>query len=394
LDDLNTPLAAPKAKRWLRSPISAPHLLVGVLGLFLTMFAVWVVTFEDPLGGEPVATALIPPPAVTAKTAKAGKGGRDGESRYDGPARAADANAAAAGGKTVTIIDGSSGKRQQVAIPDEPEQGAEAASIEDRLLERTRHGRIPKLAMGGVRAVDVFASPAAKAQAASKEPRVAIIIGGLGISASSTADALSRLPPEVSVAFVPYGANLTDLAAGARARGHEVLLQAPMESFDYPENDPGPQTLLTTLPSEQNLDRLHWQMARLQGYVGVMNFMGARFVTSEKALAPVLDDVAKRGLLYVDDGSSARSVASDLAAASNVPFVKASQVLDSVPTPADIDRALSRLEAVARKDGIAVGVANALPVSIDRIVRWAKGAAERGVKLVPVTVAAAKARSS
>jgi polysaccharide deacetylase 2 family uncharacterized protein YibQ len=167
-----------------------------------------------------------------------------------------------------------------------------------------------------------------------------------------------------------------------------------MESFDYPENDPGPQTLLTTLPSEQNLDRLHWQMARLQGYVGVMNFMGARFVTSEKALAPVLDDVAKRGLLYVDDGSSARSVASDLAAASNVPFVKASQVLDSVPTPADIDRALSRLEAVARKDGIAVGVANALPVSIDRIVRWAKGAAERGVKLVPVTVAAAKARSS
>lgn len=390
MDDLNTPLAAPKAKRRLRSPISASHLLVGALGFFLAMFAVWVVTFEDPLGGEPAATALIPAPVATAKTAKAGTGTRDGQSRYDGP----DANAPAVGGKTVTIIDGSSGKREQVAIPTEPEQDAEDASLGDRLLERTRHGRIPKLATGGVRAVDVFASPAAKAQTASKEPRVAIIIGGLGIGASSTADALSRLPPEVSVAFVPYGANLTDLAAGARARGHEILLQSPMESFDYPENDPGPQTLLTTLPSEQNLDRLHWQMSRLQGYVGIMNFMGARFVTSEKALAPVLDDIAKRGLLYVDDGSSARSVASDLAAAGNLPFVRASQVLDSVPTPVEIDRALSRLEAIARKDGIAVGVANALPVSIDRIVRWAKGAAERGIKLVPVTVATAKARSS
>ena len=227
-----------------------------------------------------------------------------------------------------------------------------------------------------------------------KGPRIAIIVGGLGVSASTTADALSRLPPEVTVGFVPYGANLSDLASRARASGHEVLLQAPMESFDYPDNDPGPQTLLTTLPSEQNLDRLHWQMSRLQGYVGIMNFMGARFTTTEKALAPVLTDIARRGLLYVDDGSSARSVAGNIAAANSLPFVKAAEVLDAVPTPAEIDRALSRLERNARKDGSAVGVASALPASIDRIVRWAKGAAARGFTLVPVTVAAAKSKSS
>ena len=58
------------------------------------------------------------------------------------------------------------------------------------------------------------------------------------------------------------------LVARARGEGHEVLLQVPMEPFDYPDNDPGPQTLLTSLDAGQNIDRLHWLMSRFQGYVG------------------------------------------------------------------------------------------------------------------------------
>ena len=76
-------------------------------------------------------------------------------------------------------------------------------------------------------------------------------------------------------------------SAWLRARaseGHEVLLQAPMEPFDYPDNDPGPQTLLTSLTPEQNVDRLHWLMSRFQGYVGIAGSMGARFTASEQAL--------------------------------------------------------------------------------------------------------------
>ena len=393
MDDLNTPLAGPTAKRRLRLPISASQGLAGLLGLCLIVFAVWAVTVEDPLGGEPVATASIPIRGATGPADVAAKKGPETPSRYDGsPRTAGDPAAPPAGSKTVTIIDGTSGKRQEVVIPGAPGQQASAAKIDERLLESTRHGRIPKVVAGGTRSVDAYAAGTAKD--ASKGPRVAIIVGGLGISASITAAAMTRLPAAVTLAFVPYGANLDDLAARARARGHEVLLQAPMEAFDYPDNDSGPQTLLTTLPSEQNLDRLHWQMARVQGYVGVMNFMGARFTTSEKAMAPVLDDIAKRGLLFVDDGSSARSVASHLAAANNMPFAKAEEVLDAVPTPAEIDRALSRLELAARKNGVAVGMAAALPVSIDRIVRWAKGAEARGFTLVPVTAAALKPRSS
>jgi len=219
-------------------------------------------------------------------------------------------------------------------------------------------------------------------------PRIAIVVGGLGIGGAATSDALGKLPGPVTLAFAPYGSNLAEISARARGDGHEVLLQVPMEPFDYPDNDPGPQTLLTSLEASQNIDRLHWLMSRFQGYVGIANFMGARFTSSEPALAPVLREASKRGLLYLDDGSAQRSLVSQIAGANNLTFGKADAIIDAVPTAADIDRALGRLETLARERGTAVGMASALPVSIDRIANWAKAAEARGVLLVPISALA------
>ncbi len=106
-----------------------------------------------------------------------------------------------------------------------------------------------------------------------------------------------------------------------------------MEPFEYPDNDPGPQTLLTSLTPQQNIDRLHWLMSRFQGYVGLSNTMGARFTASEPSFAPILRETAKRGLIFVDDGSNPRSVAGRIAGANNLPFAQADVVIDAVPTP-------------------------------------------------------------
>jgi uncharacterized protein len=122
--------------------------------------------------------------------------------------------------------------------------------------------------------------------------------------------------------------------------------------------------------------------------------MGSRFTASEQAFTPVLRETAKRGLIFVDDGSNPRSVAGRIAGANNVPFAKPDVVIDAVPAAGDIDRALARLEAAARERNMAVGISSALPLSIDHIAKWAKGAANRGLLLVPVTAAAAKAKQS
>jgi polysaccharide deacetylase 2 family uncharacterized protein YibQ len=167
-----------------------------------------------------------------------------------------------------------------------------------------------------------------------------------------------------------------------------------MEPFDYPDNDPGPQTLLTTLDAEQNLDRLYWHLSRFQGYAGVANFMGARFVVTDAVMQPIVREAAKRGLGYLDDGSAPRSVASSLAAGLSMPFAKADLSIDAVPTAVEIDRALARLEGLAKERGLAVGVASALPISIERISAWTRTLESHGVMLVPLTTAMLKSKSS
>jgi hypothetical protein len=294
--------------------------------------------------------------------------------------------------QTVTIIDGASGNRQEVLVP---AQGvARVAAVDPKLLETTRHGSVPRVSLDGGRAFAVYARPVNETPAKANLARVALVVGGLGIGSSNTAEAFAKLPGPVTFALAPHASDLERLAARARGEGHELLLQLPMEPFDYPDNDPGPQTLLTSLAPEQNIDRMHWLMSRFQGYVGVTNYMGSRFTASDAAFAPVLREVAKRGLMYLDDGSAPRSLAGQIAGANNLPFAKAGVVLDAVPTPVEIDRALSRLEAMARETGIAIGVATALPVSIARIANWAKNAEARGFLLVPISAAAVKPKSS
>ena len=135
-------------------------------------------------------------------------------------------------------------------------------------------------------------------------------------------------------------------------------------------------------------------MSRFQGYVGIVSYMGSKFTASEASLSPVLREAAKRGVIYVDDGASTRSIASQLAGSQNLPFAKTDIVLDTVPTPTEIDHALARLELLAREHGTAVGLATALPATVARIAAWAKAVEGKGFVLVPITMVAVKAKSS
>jgi uncharacterized protein len=410
-DDLTAPLGKNRpSKRRFALPIRIPHLLAGIVGLPLVVFIGWAIVRDNPLGGEPIAMAPSNPRPEAGAPAKGAGTSRPGGSptvadktrpnRYDGPApgeRPAEPEPPP-GSKTVTIIDGSSGKRQQVVIPDTPNDkpvpNDKSTEPDERLTEPSRHGPLPKIAKDGVRPADAFARPVRTNPADPDAPRIAIVVGGLGIGSTNTSDAIKRLPGPVTFAFLPYGGDIERQMTLARGGGHEVLLQIPMEPFDYPDNDPGPQTLLTSLDASQNVDRLQSLMARARGYVGVANFMGSRFSASEQALAPVLRETAKRGLIYFDDGSAPRSLASQIAGGNSLPFAKSDVAIDTVPTASEIDRALGRLEALARDRGMAVGMASALPITIDRLARWAKAAEARGVQLVPITAVVNKTRSS
>ena len=400
VDDLSAPLGQQPARRRRRFklPFTVTQALSALLGLFLLTFLGFALFGDNPLGGEPIVRVALRPSKVAEEKAPTKS------SAAEDTAKSTPRQTPAGEQRTVTIIDGSSGARHDVVISGEAQDkpagdkaGGDGAAtlmagVDQRLLEQTRYGMIP-LAADDLKPFTAYAAPADQARAA-KMPVVSIVIGGLGVGAAKTTEAIMKLPPAVTLAFTPYGSDPGKLAERARAQHHEIFLQIPMEPYDYPDNDPGPQTLLATLGPEQNLDRLYWHLGRLQGYAGIANFMGARFVATDAAMQPIMREAARRGLGFFDDGSAPRSVAGALAASQAMPFVKGDVTIDAVPTSAEIDRALAKLESLAKDRGLAVGTASALPISIDRIGVWIKTLEAHGIMLAPLTTAMLKSKSS
>ena len=261
-------------------------------------------------------------------------------------------------------------------------QNLRVAHLPDRaLIEQSPDGPLPIRAADGRRPVDVYARPWSGARGA----RVAIVIGGLGVSQTGTQEAIEKLPEEVTLAFAPHGNSIGRWMQAARREGHEIIMQVPLEPFDYPNVNPGRNTLTVGAKAGDNIASLHWTLSRTTNYTGLMNYMGARFSADRAAMAPVMEDLGRRGLLYLDDGSSSRSVAAELALKSGVPFAEADATIDVVRARGDVLKKLDELERTARAKGFAIGTGSAFDVTVDAVSSWIGEARKRGIEIVPVS---------
>jgi len=276
---------------------------------------------------------------------------------------------------TITEIASNAGPAVK-ALPRAPISG---------FVERTAAGDLPKIASDGRTPAQAYARPFA---GAGNAPRISLIVGGLGMTSKHTMAAISELPPEVTLSFVPYAPNLQDWINKARAAGHEVLLELPMEAYDYPNVDTGPLTLVTTAKAEENVRRLNVLLGKTTGYFGVTNYQGARFATDAAAAAPVMKVLKDRGLVFIHDGAAARSALPQAATQTGLDFTVADRIVDSELTADSIDRELLALEALAIQNGEAIGVGFAYPVTIEQFRLWAEGLKSKGYQLAPASAAA------
>jgi uncharacterized protein len=252
------------------------------------------------------------------------------------------------------------------------------------LIEDTADGKLPKVGPDGLRPFDYYARP----WSGARGTRIAIVVSGLGISQTGTMRAVRDLPEEVTLAFAANGNSLSRWVPEARRNGHEVLLQVPMEPFDYPDNNPGTGTLVTSKGTTTNLANLHQDMARMDSYTGVMNYLGGKFLSDPDALDPVMRDIAGRGLMFLDDGSTAQSLSGRLAGALSMPHAFADLTLDTDVNQAAILKRLDDLERIAARNGSAIGVAAGFDESIAAIKKWVDEAQGRGIEIVGVSALA------
>ena len=258
------------------------------------------------------------------------------------------------------------------------------------LVENSRYGPLPKISDDGRKASEIYARPFnLSAKVTKGQPkRIAIVITGLGLSALTTHGAIHRLPGPITLAFGPYGNNLQGWIRKARQLGHEVMLEVPLEPFDYPDNDPGPHTLLTSIAKEENLNRLQWVMGRFSGYIGITNAMGEKFLASGESTLPIFQELHRRGLAYlegVEDGTQSKS--KKLAQSVGMKYGAAHVKIDSELTIQDIEAKLTELEKIAEKNGFSIGIGSSLPLTIDLVAGWSKTLKKKNIILVPVSAA-------
>jgi polysaccharide deacetylase 2 family uncharacterized protein YibQ len=239
---------------------------------------------------------------------------------------------------------------------------------------------LPRIASDGRMPMQVYA---AGFDASTRRPRVGLVLTGVGLNQAWSEAAIHALPGGVTLAVSPYAQNLAKLLSTARAAEHEYLLSLPMEPQGFPLNDPGKQALMTNLSPDQNRARLDWALSRTKGYVGVIgadgDLRGERFASLTEDMQPVLAELLRRGLLYVDPRPEA----------SPLPLVWSRTVDLVVDEPADaasIDEKLAKLTALARAQGSALGFAGPVrPVTTQRIATWANNLAADGLALAPVS---------
>jgi polysaccharide deacetylase 2 family uncharacterized protein YibQ len=238
-------------------------------------------------------------------------------------------------------------------------------------------GPLPIIGADGRTAAEAYARPFTP----NGRPKVSVVIGGLGLNAQTTRAAIETLPGEITLSFAPYAEGLQGWIDLARAHGHEVLLETPMEPTDYPANDPGPYTLIAANRPEDTVRKLEWLMSRATGYFGLSNYLGARFVESDQAMTTFNGVLKARGLAFVDDGLAARR-------AGPIPRASADRVIDDELSAGAIDAQLKALENGAGARGQSLGSGFAYPVTINQVRTWAVGLQGRGLQLAPASALA------
>lgn len=217
------------------------------------------------------------------------------------------------------------------------------------------------------------------------KPTVSIIVGGLGTNPSRTRAAINELPPEVTLSFVPTTDNLRGWVRQARRAGHEVLIELPMEPYDYGRQRPHPQVMKADLSADENTQRLASLLSLTSGYVGVMNYMGEKFATDTDAVDPVVAALSQKGLALFEDGRLVRSEFDKSARKSNLAFGKATAWIDARPGADEISQQLLLLETAALEQGGALGTGMPFPVTFDILKEWLPTLEGKGIALAPAS---------
>lgn len=272
----------------------------------------------------------------------------------------------------------------EYSAPEYLESGLADAPV-DGLYEMTKSGRKPIIRrQDGLTSFKAYKRPF-DIYAANK-PIISIAVAGMGLSDVATESAVRTMPPDVSFIMSPYAETIDFWVNESRSRGHEVWLTLPVENIDYPEDDPGPHTMLISAPERENQGKMEWLLTRTDGYVGFVTGYESSFINSANDMRPIVGNIYNSGLAFVDGSTDPSLIPQTMAVGMKAPYATIDIWIDMPNASQDsIAASLKELEKLAQNKGFAVGVIHPLPVSYQQVLKWIESLPRKGLVLAPLS---------
>lgn len=164
-------------------------------------------------------------------------------------------------------------------------------------------------------------------------PDVVIIIDDFGNSAGQLLDDFGDLPSEFVFAVLPDLAHTKTAANVATRNGHEVIIHIPMEA-DNSKISPGEKYIAKDMQEEQIKAILDDFFKQMPMAIGANNHMGSATTASLETMNKVLRHLSKKGLFFIDSGTTSRSAVYTAGQQQNV-FTARRDIFLDVPDVSD-----------------------------------------------------------
>jgi len=213
--------------------------------------------------------------------------------------------------------------------------------------------------------------------------KVAIIIDDMGCNLNAVKELL-KINADLTFALLPFQAHTREAAEMFHKANKETLLHLPMEPVSYPREKPGEGALFTDMSDEELLLQLKKNIADVPYISGVNNHMGSKFMTDEKKLILIFNELKQKKLFFVDSRTSNDTKAYAAAKKTGLQIAERKIFIDN---NRDYNKIYANLINITKDNDVSprIIIGHPYPETIRALKEATKVLHDKGVSIVPVS---------
>jgi len=213
--------------------------------------------------------------------------------------------------------------------------------------------------------------------------KVAIIVDDIGGNLNAVKELL-EINADLTFALLPFQAHTREAAEMFHKANKETLLHLPMEPVSYPREKPGEGALFTDMNDEELVLQLKKNIADVPYISGVNNHMGSKFMTDEKKLILIFNELKKKKLFFVDSRTSNDTKAYAAAKKTGLQIAERKIFIDN---NRDYNKIYANLINITKDNDVSprIIIGHPYPETIRALKEATKVLHDKGVSIVPVS---------